>query len=333
MTATITKHRKKIRHIGVLTSGGDSPGMNAAIRATVRSGIYFGVKISAIHYGYRGLLENNTNPMELSSVANIIQRGGTVIKTDRCQEFLKKNARKKAVENLKKSNIDGLIVIGGDGTLKGAHKLWTESGIPIIGVPGTIDNDIYGTDISIGFDTAANTGCKAIDQIRDTANSHERVFLVEVMGRNTGFLAIDVGLSGGATMIVIPEMPSSLAKIAAAIKKGIKRNKGSSIIVLAEGKKPGKSFQIAEKLWKHYSYRAKVCILGHVQRGGTPSNRDRKTASILGAFAVRELLAGKTDALAGILRHDAALTPLSLVCNRKKQLQDGMTELIEVLAT
>lgn len=333
MATSITKHKKKIRRLGVLTSGGDSPGMNAAIRSVVRSSIFFGVEVHAIYYGYRGLLENNFSPMKLSSVANIIQRGGTIIKTNRCQEFFKKSARTKAAENLKKAKIDGLIVIGGDGTLKGAHKLWLENSIPIIGVPGTIDNDIYGTDISIGFDTAANTGCRAIDQIRDTANSHENIFLVEVMGRNTGFLAIDVGLSGGATIIVIPEIPFSLAKIANAIKKGLKRNKGSSIIVLAEGEKPGKSFQIAEKLEKKYSYKSKICILGHVQRGGIPSNRDRKIASILGAFAVQELLGGKTDALAGILHHQATLTPLKLVCVKKKHLQDGMTKLIEVLAT
>ena len=332
MDEKIVKHGKKLHHIAVLTSGGDSPGMNAAIRSIVRTSIYFGIRVSAISHGYKGLLERKITPLEVSSVANIIQRGGTIIKTDRCLEFKKKSIRKKAVQNLKEANIDGIIIIGGDGSLQGAHALWQENALPIIGIPGTIDNDIYGTDFSIGFDTAANTGCRAIDQIRDTATSHERIFLVEVMGRNTGFLAIDVGLSGGATAIVIPEMPFSLAKIAASIKKGLRRNKGSSIIVVAEGKKPGKSFQIAEKLRKRFSYESRVCILGHVQRGGIPSNRDRKIASILGAFAVRELLSGKTDALAGIRNHDAKLIPLKLVTSKVKKLEDGITELIEVLA-
>lgn len=329
----IRRHKHKIRRVAVLTSGGDAPGMNAAVRAVVRSSIFLGLEAYGVFRGYSGLLDDEIHQMDLGAVANIIQRGGTILKTARCPEFLKKSARKEAVQNLRDRGIDGLIVIGGDGSFRGAHALATEFDYPVIGIPGTIDNDVFGTDITIGFDTATNTGLRAIDQIRDTANSHERIFVVEVMGRNTGFLAMDVGIGGGADAIIVPEAPSSVAKIAQQIKRGEKRGKKSCIIVVAEGNKPGKSMRIADDLKKKYGYISRVCILGHVQRGGSPTARDRKVASGLGALAVRELVRGYTDAMGGIRGRDAVLSPLSESFKKRKTFQQDLLDLVEALAT
>ncbi len=329
----IKRHKQKIKQVAVLTSGGDSPGMNAAVRAVVRSSIFLGLKVFGVHRGYSGLLDNDVHPMDLGAVANIIQRGGTILKTARCPEFLKKSARKRAAENLRNRGIDGLVVIGGDGSFRGAHALATEFDFPIIGIPGTIDNDVFGTDITIGFDTATNTGLRAIDQIRDTANSHERIFVVEVMGRNTGFLAMDVGIGGGADAIVVPEAPLSVAKIAQQIKRGEKRGKKSCIIVVAEGNKSGKSIRIADQLQQKYGYSSRVCILGHIQRGGSPTARDRKVASGLGSFAVRELAKGFTDAMGGIRGRDLVLSPLVESFKKRKTFQKDLLALVEALAT
>lgn len=256
----LARHAKKIKSIAVLTSGGDAPGMNAAIRAVTRAGISKGLQVWGVHKGYTGLLQQNFTELNLASVANSIQRGGTILKTDRCPEFLKKSGRREAVENLRSLAIDALVVIGGDGSFRGARCLWQEHKYPVVGIPGTIDNDIYGSDSTIGFDTATNTAVEAIDRIRDTASSHDRIFIVEVMGRNSGHLALEVGIGGGAEAVVIPESPLRVRDVAARIERGIKRGKTSSIIVVAEGKSTGRSFKLVKDLEREFKYSAKVCI-------------------------------------------------------------------------
>lgn len=329
----ISKHNRKIKSIGVLTSGGDAPGMNAAIRAVVRTGIYYGKKVFGIYRGYQGLLEGEFEEFKLSSVANIIQRGGTIIKSSRCPEFHQKAARRKAYENLLHHGIDGLITIGGDGTFTGAHLLWKETKFPVAGVPGTIDNDLFGTDVTIGFDTAINTATHAIDQIRDTAGSHDRIFLVEVMGRHAGYIAMDVGIGGGADAIIIPEDRITIEQIGAQIQRGIKRGKTSSIIVVSEGSKIGHAHDIKVKLKKKFGYESHICVLGHIQRGGTPTTRDRKVASIMGALATRELINGYSDFMAGIDGLHPQLIPLNQAINGKKPLHKDLILLGKILAT
>lgn len=329
----VSRHKRKIRSIGVLTSGGDAPGMNAAIRAVVRTGIYLGVDVYGVEKGYTGLLESRFLRFELGSVANIIQRGGTVLKSDRCKQFHQKKYRQQAVTNLKKAGIDALVCIGGDGTLTGAHLLWKEFGLPVVGVPGTIDNDLFGSDITIGFDTAINTGLHAIDQIRDTASSHDRLFIIEVMGRNSGYIAVDVGIGGGADAIVSPETPLTATQVYKQISRGMNRGKKSSIIVVAEGKKEGSSMKLAEQLKAKYGLDPRVCILGHVQRGGAPSARDRKVASVFGAMAVRELLNGYSDFMTGAEGWQPQIVGLKEAVSRKKEMHTDLLMLAEILAT
>lgn len=329
----ISKHKEKIRSIGVLTSGGDAPGMNAAIRAVVRTGIYLGVDVYGVERGYKGLLDASFSQFALGDVANIIQRGGTILKSNRCLEFKQKKYRKIAVENLREHGIDSLVTIGGDGTLKGAELLWKEFGFPVAGVPGTIDNDLSGTDVTIGFDTAINTCLRAIDQIRDTASSHERLFVIEVMGRNSGYIALDVGIGGGADAIVLPEDPMTEAQVAAAIRRGMKRGKTSSIVVVAEGKKPNRSMKIAQTLKDKYGFHARVCILGHVQRGGSPSACDRKVASTLSALAVQKLLEGDTCFMSGVRGVNADIVPISQALKRETKMPMDFLELAKILAT
>lgn len=329
----IPKHNRKIQAIGVLTSGGDAPGMNAAIRAVVRTAIFYKIKVFGIYRGYQGLLDGEFEEFKLSSVANIIQRGGTIIKSSRCPEFHQKSARKKAYENLLGQGIDALVAIGGDGTFTGAHLLWKETKLPVAGVPGTIDNDLYGTDVTIGFDTAINTGTHAIDQIRDTAGSHDRIFLVEVMGRHAGYIAMDVGIGGGADAIVIPEDKISIDAIGAQIARGIKRGKTSSIIVVSEGSRIGNAHEVQKQLKKKFGYESHVCILGHVQRGGSPTTRDRKVASIMGALATRELINGYSDFMAGIDGLHPQLIPLQKAITGKKPLHKDLILLGKILAT
>jgi 6-phosphofructokinase 1 len=320
-----------LKRIGVLTSGGDAPGMNAAIRAVVRYGIFHKVQIYGIRRGYAGLLENQIERLIESSVANIIQRGGTILKTARCPEFHDPKIRKKAANILKKHKIDGLVVIGGDGSFRGAHLLEKEHGIKVMGVPGTIDNDIPGTDDTIGFDTAVNTAIDAIDRIRDTASSHDRIFLVEVMGRDTGFIALEVGIGGGAENVIIPENPLSISEIIESLKRGIKRGKASSILVVAEGRSPGYLDRLAKNLRKN-GFQTRACILGHIQRGGTPSSHDRLLASILGAAAVGYLLSGKSNSMVGVQNGKVKCVPLSEVFEVRKPLPNGLTYLTRVLA-
>ncbi len=329
----VARHKRKIRTIAVLCSGGDAPGMNAALRAVVRFGISSGLTVFGVKKGFSGLLTMNWEVMDRKSVANIILRGGTLLKTDRCPEFMKKTSRKKAIELLREQSIDALIVIGGDGSFRGAHALWSEFQLPVIGIPGTIDNDIAGTDSTIGFDTAVNNALEAIDKIRDTASAHERTFLVEVMGRDSGFIALDVGIGGGAEAILMPEDKAPVSEIAARIARGLERGKTSSIVVMAEGKRSGGSMRLAEELKRRYGIDAKVCILGHVQRGGSPTARDRRLGSIMGVRAVEALLAGYTDAMVGVRGDSEVLVPFLMTVKRSAKIRRDLIELAKILAT
>ncbi|MGY0693091.1 6-phosphofructokinase [Virgibacillus sp. FSP13] len=286
-----------MKKIGVLTSGGDAPGMNAAIRAVVRKAIYHGVDVYGIKNGYQGLIDGHIEKMEIGSVGDIIQRGGTILRSARCEEFKTDEGQEKGIVQLKKHGIDGLIVIGGDGSFHGAQKL-TEKGYPCIGIPGTIDNDISGTDFTIGFDTALNTVIEAIDKIRDTATSHERTYVIEVMGRDAGDLALWAGLADGAESILIPEKSDEFQEVIDRLKRGHERGKKHSIIVLAEG--VGSGFSYGERIQEATNLETRVTVLGHIQRGGSPTASDRVLASRLGAQAVDMLLAGKAGRMVGI---------------------------------
>ncbi len=323
---------KKLKSIAVLTSGGDAPGMNAAIRAVVRYGLAMGAEVHGVMKGYSGLLEGHIQPLHASSVANIIQRGGTILKTDRCEAFFKKSVRKEAANILRRKGIEGLVVIGGDGSFTGAHLMEKENGFPCIGVPGTIDNDIAGTEDTIGFDTAVNTAIDAIDRIRDTASSHDRIFLVEVMGRSSGWIAVQTGIGGGAETVLVPEFKENIQGITRLIDRGVDRGKTSSIIVVAEGYKPGLSQRIADDL-SHRGYSPKVCILGHTQRGGTPTAHDRMLASVLGASAVAYLMAGKSGAMVGVQKGRVVLVPFRNVIGKKKDLDQSNLTLARILAS
>jgi 6-phosphofructokinase 1 len=289
-----------VKRIGVLTSGGDAPGMNAAVRAVVRKAIYHGLEVYGIYNGYAGLMSGNIQKLSLGSVGDIIHRGGTVLYSARCEEFKTKEGQKAGMEQLKKHGIDGLVVIGGDGSYRGAKAL-TELGFPCIGVPGTIDNDIPGTEQTIGFDTALNTVIDAIDKIRDTATSHERTFVIEVMGRNAGDLALWSGLAGGAEIILIPELGYDMKEISERLKKSHERGKKHSIVVVAEGVTSGVEF--GKQLKEITNYDTRVSVLGHMQRGGSPSAADRVLASRLGAYAVELLISGKGGRAVGIERN------------------------------
>lgn len=325
-------NKKAVKSIAVLTSGGDAPGMNAAVRAVTRSAISQGVEVHAIMKGFTGLLEGEIHPMNASSVANIIQRGGTILKTSRCEAFFKKAIREEAAHILRRKQIDALVVIGGDGSFAGAHKLEKETGFVTIGLPGTIDNDVPGTDDTIGFDTAVNTAIGAIDRIRDTASSHDRLFIVEVMGRSTGFIALQVGVGGGAETIVVPEMKESISDICQAIDRGIKRGKTSSIIVAAEGDKGGNGTMLAAEFSKR-GHQARVCILGHIQRGGSPTSHDRYLASTLGVASVSYLLAGKSGGMVGVSGHRVVLVPFSRIAGKRKKFPLEPLRMAERLAT
>ncbi len=323
---------QKYKSIAVMTSGGDAPGMNAAIRAVTRFGLSLGLDIYGVTKGYSGLLEGEIHQLNASSVANIIQRGGTILKTDRCLPFHKKSVRQEAANILTRKGIDALIVIGGDGSFTGAHLMEQETGFPTIGIPGTIDNDISGTEDTIGFDTAVNTAIDAIDRIRDTASSHDRIFLVEVMGRSSGFIATQVGIGGGAETIIVPEKKLTIAEVCKTIERGQKRGKSSSIIVMAEGKKPGLSYRLAADLTKR-GYSPKVCILGHTQRGGVPTAHDRLLASVLGASAVSYLLAGKSDCMVGIQKSEVVAVPFKHVVTTRKALPAELLKVATTLST
>ncbi len=318
---------KKIKTIGILTSGGDSPGMNPAIRSLVRSAIGKGIKVFGIKRGYQGLIKNDMEELNASSVGNIIQRGGTILYTSRLPEFKDAETRKIAAKNLDNNNIDALIIIGGDGSFKGAIALNKEFNIPVIGIPGTIDNDISGTDYTIGFDTAVETAIEAIDKIRDTAFSSERTFLIEVMGARTSSIAVQVGICTGAENILLNSDEVNYEEIANDIKRGIKRGKNSSIIIVAEGEKPGRSYDIAKKLEENFQINSRVCVLGHTQRGGAPSASDRFYASLMGKKAIESLVAGKNQHAVVIKEGKVKVVDLS-ECSKKSD--HVMTEYINI---
>jgi 6-phosphofructokinase 1 len=321
-----------MKRIGVYCSGGDAPGMNAALRAVVRVAIFHQLEVYAIPGGYTGMIEGGYYPLSLRDMANIIQRGGTIIRTGRSTEFTKPEGRARAAAMLKQNGIDGLICIGGDGSFTGAHALWLEHKIPVVGVPGTIDNDIFGTDNTIGFDTAVNTALEAIDRIRDTAASHDRLFIVEVMGRNSGFIAAHVGLAGGAEEIFTPDFVVSVDQAIEKIKAGKAKGKRSSILITAEGQKPGRAYDLAESIRKKTGLDAKVCILGHQQRGGSPTATDRILASRLGARAVELLLAGETDCMVGVNGETVVQVDFNTAINTEKKLPPHDLKLASLLS-
>ncbi|GAE34117.1 6-phosphofructokinase [Halalkalibacter akibai] len=318
-----------MKRIGVLTSGGDSPGMNAAIRAVVRKAIYHELEVYGISYGYQGLINGDIKKMELGSVGDIIHRGGTMLYTARCEEFKTLEGQQKGIEQLKKFGIEGLVVIGGDGSYRGAQKL-TEHGFPTIGVPGTIDNDIPGTDFTIGFDTALNTVIDAIDKIRDTATSHERTYVIEVMGRHAGDLALWSGLADGAETIVIPEANYEMSDIIAKLKRGQDRGKKHSIIVVAEG--VGSGFDFGKRIEAEMDLETRVTVLGHIQRGGSPTGFDRVLASRLGAKAVDLLLEGKAGVTVGIEKNELVYHDINEALSRKHTIDLEMYKLSEQLS-
>lgn len=296
--------QENLKRIGVFTSGGDAPGMNAAIRAVVRACTYYKTEVYGIYRGYQGMMEGDIVKMNARSVSNIIQRGGTILKSARSKEFRTPEGRKKAYNILKEKSIDSLIAIGGDGTFNGLHLFYEEYGIPSICIPGTIDNDLPGTDYTIGFDTATNTAVEAIDKIRDTALSHNRLFFIEVMGRDAGFIAVSSGIAGGAVGIIIPEESFSIDELIATLDESAKHNKKSSLVVVAEGGKNGNAMEIAAMVNKHFKqYDTKVTILGHLQRGGAPTYFDRVLASKMGIAAVEGLLNGEKDAMVGMVNN------------------------------
>lgn len=321
-----------IKKIGVYTSGGDAPGMNAAIRSVVRTATSKKIEVIGILHGYVGMLENKMIPLQMRDMANIIQRGGTILKTGRSNEFLKPEYRTIAANYLKAQNIEGLVCIGGDGSFKGAQALWNEHQIPVIGIAGTIDNDVYGTEDSIGFDTAVNTALQAIDKIRDTADSHDRIFIVEVMGRDSGWIASQVGLAGGAEEILTGDNILPVDKIVENLKKSRARGKTSSIIITAEGQKPGRAYDLSDAIRKKSGLDAKVCILGHQQRGGSPTAHDRILASRLANAAVESLLAGRNNLMIGIQANKLIEISLDIVTTKEKQGDKSLINLARLLS-
>lgn len=322
-----------MKRIGVLTSGGDSPGMNACIRAVIRSAAYRGVEVVGIRKGYQGLIDNEMSLMEVKDVANIIQYGGTILKTARSSEFMTKEGRQKAHQNLINAGVEGLVCIGGNGTYTGAEVFFNEFGIPSVGAPGTIDNDLYGTDFTIGYDTAVNTAMDAIDRIRDTADSHERVFFIEVMGRDSGFIALNAGVAGGAEGILLPEIMNDVQDLYKHFENKSKRKKEFSIIVVAEGETEGHVFQIAENFKSKFNqFDVRVSVLGHIQRGGKPSANDRILAGTLGNAAVERLLTGHKNICVGVVNHQVVTTSFKDAISNKKSIDNTIWELSKILS-
>jgi 6-phosphofructokinase 1 len=325
---------KKVSRIGVLTSGGDSPGMNAAIRAVVRTGNYYGLETYGIMRGYQGLIENDIIRMESRSVANIIQRGGTILKTARCKLFHTPEGRKQGYDALKSHGIDGLVIIGGDGSFRGAVEFSREYDIPCIGIAGTIDKDIFGTDFTIGFDTAVNTAIEAIDKIRDTADAHDRLFIVEVMGRDAGYIALHSGIGTGAEHILIPEQKTDINAVIASLQEKERRKKLVNIIVVAEGDEFGGANKVAEVIKQHMpNAETRVCILGHIQRGGAPSSMDRLIASRMGYHAVECLMEGRHNVFVGIQNNRMNYVPLNQVGKKKGTIGQEWMKIVKILAS
>ena len=320
-----------MRRIGVVTAGGDAPGMNAAIRSIVRTAIFHGLEVLGIERGYTGLIEEQVCPLDSRSVSGIINRGGTILRTARCEEIKTSQGIQKAKNTLETNGIDGLIVIGGDGSFKAASELHEASGLPIVGVPATIDNDVTGTDTTIGFDTAVNTALFTIDRIRDTATSHERVFVVEVMGRKRGFLALEVGLAEGAEFILIPEIKYDLQDICKKLKQDRSKGKASEIIVMAEG--AGNSATLVEQLRRETGYDVRLTVLGHAQRGGPPTARSRILANQFGAYAVELLLKGAKKNMVGTEGRKIVSVDLDYAWKERKDLDMGQYRLAEILSS
>lgn len=307
-----------IKRIGVLTSGGDAPGMNAAIRAVVRACVFHNIEVEGIFQGYTGLMNGDFKRLNERSVARILGRGGTILKSSRCKEFYEAEGRAMAAAQIKKHGLDALITIGGNGTFTGAHLLYKEHGIPVMGIPGSIDNDLYGSDHCIGFDTATNTVVDAVDRIRDTATSHNRLFFVEVMGRNSGFIALKAGIAAGAIAIVLPEDEMSVDELVDTLKASEESGKSSSIVIVAEGSKSGGAYEIAKKVTEKYAeYDTRVSVLGHLQRGGAPSCYDRVISSRMGVAAVEGILQGRKDVMVGIVNDNESYTSLEESITRR----------------
>ena len=326
---------KSIKKIGVLTSGGDSPGMNAAIRSVVRTCAYHSIECVGIYRGYQGMIEGDFKDMNARSVNNIVNKGGTILKTARSKEFMSTEGRKKAHDNLVKSGIDALVVIGGDGSFTGAEVFNNEYNFPVMGIPGTIDNDIFGTSHTLGFDTALNTVVECIDKIRDTASSHNRLFLVEVMGRDAGHIALNAGIGAGAEEILIPEEDLGLDRLIDSLRRSKASGKSSSIVVIAEGDKIGKNvFELKDYIEENFpEYDIRVSVLGHMQRGGSPSCFDRVLASRLGVKAVESLLDGKTNFMVGILNDKIELTPLEQAIKGHSEIDQELLRVSDIMST
>jgi 6-phosphofructokinase 1 len=322
-----------MKKIAVFTSGGDAPGMNACIRAVVRAAVYYGIEVYGIKRGYNGMIKGDIVKLDSKAVSNTVQRGGTVLKSARSEEFRTPEGRKKAHENLISFGIEGLVAIGGNGTFTGADIFYNEYGMPTVGAPGTIDNDLYGTDYTIGFDTAVNTALDAIDKIRDTADSHDRIFFIEVMGRDSGYIAIQSGIGGGAELVMVPETTSSIEEVIETLKGGWNRSKTSSIIVVAEGDEEGGAMVVADRVKKHVPYAdIKVTTLGHIQRGGAPSAFDRILSSRLGVAAVEGLMQGKKNVMAGIINNEVVYTSFKETITLQKPIHPDLIRLVDILS-
>ncbi len=323
----------QIKSIGILTSGGDAPGMNAAIRAVTRSAIYRGYRVMAIKRGYWGLVFNDIEEFTSKSVSNIIQQGGTILKTARCKEFQTPEGRKAAYENMQRAGIDALVVIGGDGSLTGARIFAEEYDVPIVGLPGTIDNDLGGTDQTIGYDTALNTIVEAVDKIRDTATSHERLFFVEVMGHMAGDLALNGAIASGAEAAIIPEMETKLDQLADLVQRGFRKSKSSAIVLVAENPETGGAMGLAERIKREFpQYDARVTILGHLQRGGRPSASDRILASRMGVQAIEALGEGQRNVMIGIKNGELIYVPFSKAVGHSRNIDQRGIEIVKMLS-
>ena len=323
----------KIKCIGLLTSGGDAPGMNAAIRSVTRAAIYNEIKVKAIFRGYKGLIDDEIRDFNTEDVSNIIHHGGTILKSARCPEFRNFEGRKQAFENMKKHEIDALIVIGGDGTFTGAREFAQEFNVPIIGVPGTIDNDLFGTDYTIGYDTALNTIVEAVDKIRDTASSHERLFFVEVMGRDAGFLALNSALASGAEAAIIPEKETEVNQLEKLIRRGFRKSKNSSIVLISESKITGGAHGLAEQMrQEHPEYDVHITTLGHIQRGGSPTAFDRILASRMGVAAIDALLDEQRNIMIGIVNNEIVHVPFAKAIKDDKPVNESLICVIQTLS-
>lgn len=317
-----------IKSIGILTSGGDAPGMNAAVRAVTRAAIFNGIKVHGIYRGYKGLITDEIEEFQTDSVSNIIQRGGTVLKSARCEQFTTSDGRRMAFENIQRRGIEGLVVIGGDGSHRGASEFATEFNIPVVGIPATIDNDLDGTDVTIGYDTALNTIMEAMDKIRDTASSHERLFFVEVMGRNCGYLALNSAIAAGAEAAIIPEISMEKDQLAELIDQGFRKNKNSSMVLVAESPITGGAYNLAERVKAQYpQYDVRVTILGHLQRGGSPTAQDRILASRMGVAAVQAFQEYQRNIMIGVRENEIVYVPFKRAVKQERPIS---RELLEV---